>query len=55
MSADTKHLTAQVSAEDLRRLEKIADENDRTRSGEVRRAIREYIERHTDSQEKAAA
>lgn len=51
----TEHLTAQVPADDLRRLEEIADSNDRNRSAELRRAIREYIERHEVTGEKAAA
>lgn len=51
--AKTEHLSAQVPSDDLRRLEEIAEVNDRNRSAELRRAIREYVEKH--SVERAAA
>jgi predicted transcriptional regulator len=38
-------LTARVSVEDRDAMKELADKADRTRSAEVRRAIRQYIER----------
>lgn len=46
-------VTARLPMPDVRKLEELAAQGDRSRSAEVRRAVREYVERHTD--EKAAA
>lgn len=45
-------ITARLPMPDVEKLEKLAAEGDRSRSAEVRRAVREYVEKHT---EKAAA
>ena len=41
------HLTFQTTAEDARRLNDLAERSDRTRSAELRRAVRQYLERET--------
>lgn len=43
---DELPITARLPITDVRKLEKLADEGDRSRSAEVRRAVREYVERH---------
>lgn len=46
-------VSAKLPSEDIRKLEELAAQGDRSRSAEVRRAVREYVERHAT--EKAAA
>lgn len=45
-------ITARLPVPDVEKLEKLAAESDRSRSAEVRRAVREYVEKH---EAKAAA
>ena len=50
---DELPITARLPLPDVEKLERLAQQSDRTRSAEVRRAIREYVEKY--STEKAAA
>lgn len=45
-------ITARLPVPDVQKLEELAAQGDRSRSAEVRRAVREYVERH---EAKAAA
>ena len=40
-----EHLTAFVDADVRRELERLAEENERSLSAEIRRALRQYVER----------
>lgn len=46
-----EHLNAYVDADVRRELERLAAENDRTLSAEVRRALRAYVERDHDEED----
>ena len=43
-------VTARIPLGDRDELERLAEEADRSRSAEVRRAIRQYLERESDSE-----
>ncbi len=57
MSAKVKELpiTARLPVKDVRDLEKLAKASDRTRSAEVRRAVRIYLDSQPLDSSKAAA
>ena len=47
--AEEQFISAVVPVADVKKLEALAVEADRTRSAELRRAIREYIEREEEA------
>lgn len=49
-----EHMTAFVDADVRRELERLAEENDRSLSAQVRIALREHVERDHDEEEDAA-